>query len=190
MKSLSVTPPLHTPYVHVTQTLLPHNHTTRDAESDRERERRAGPRPETRKKGNALKLGQLVIDNIFGEGEVRGTEPLEKGAGVNVLIRWVEKPDEKPRSRGAQHLTQPQLLDESLIGKLVFIRWESPWGWSLGTIIEKLTKEATPRLFKKFNYRVKYMDGSKGPANLPLVNYAHGAGAAYNSWCLLEKEEE
>ena len=48
---------------------------------------------------------------------------------------------------------------------------------------------ATPRLFKKYNYQIKYMDGAKGPANLPLDNYASGANAAYNSWCLLEKIE-
>ena len=46
-------------------------------------------------KGNALKLGQLVIDNMFGEGEVRGTEPLEKGAGVT---HWTRR---RARSSGA-----------------------------------------------------------------------------------------
>ena len=40
-----------------------------------------------------------------------------------------------------------------------------------------------------FFYRVKWSDGSKGPANLPLENYSHGPTAPYNSWCLLQKEE-
>ena len=56
-------------------------------------------------KGNALKLGQLVIDDMFGEGEVRGTEPLEKGAGVNVLIRWIENTRSRTRSRGREVLS-------------------------------------------------------------------------------------
>ena len=39
------------------------------------------------------------------------------------------------------------------------------------------------------NYKVKYIDGSTGPASLPLDNYAFGSTAAYNSWCLLAKDE-
>ena len=89
---------------------------------------------------------------------------------------------------GLKVASAPLLLDDSLVGKLVFIRWEPPFGLSLGTILVKITS-STPRLFKKFNSRVKYADGAKGPANLPLDNYAHGESAAYNSWCLLERDE-
>ena len=56
------------------------------------------------------------------------------------------------------------------------------------TITHKITS-ATPRLFKKYNFKAEYIDGSTGPANLPLENYASGPTAPYNSWCLLEKDE-
>ena len=46
-----------------------------------------------------------------------------------------------------------------------------------------------PRLFKKFHYRINFSDGGKGPATLPLDNYASGEDPAYNSWCLLERDE-
>ena len=76
------------------------------------------------------------------------------------------------------------------VGKLVYLRWESPIGWVLGTIKAEITK-ATPKLFKKFNYRVEWIaDKAKGPANLPLDNYSHGPTAPYNSWCLLQKEKQ
>ena len=62
---------------------------------------------------------------------------------------------------------------------MVYLRWESPIGWVLGTIKAEITK-ATPKLFKKFNYRVEWIaDKAKGPANLPLDNYSHGPTAPY-----------
>ena len=90
---------------------------------------------------------------------------------------------------GLKVLPKPAKLDASLVGKFVYFRWESPVGWVLGTIKEEIT-QATPRLYKKFNYRVAWIvDKSKGPASLPLNNYSHGPTAPYNSWCLLEKDE-
>ena len=74
------------------------------------------------------------------------------------------------------------------MGKLLLLRWEQPHGWVMGTIVEKITS-ATPRLFKKFHYRINFSDGGKGPATLPLDNYASGEDAAYNSCCLLERDE-
>ena len=69
-------------------------------------------------------------------------------------------------------LPKPAQLDDSLVGKLVYLRWVTPWGWTLGVITERLTS-STPRLFKKFNYRIKWSsDGSKGPANLQPENYS------------------
>ena len=40
------------------------------------------------------------------------------------------------------------------------MRWNAPYGWLVGTIKEKFD-QSTPRLLKKFNYRVKWfvMDG-------------------------------
>ena len=46
---------------------------------------------------------------------------------------------------------------------------------------------ATPRLAKKFNFRVAWADNSKGPASLTAANYASGADAALNSWVILKK---
>ena len=57
--------------------------------------------------------------------------------------------------------SKPKVLDDSLVGKLLLIRWEPPYGWSMGTIAEKITS-ATPRLFKKFHYHIKYSDGAWG----------------------------
>ena len=34
-------------------------------------------------------MGSLVVGELFGEGVVRGTIPLEHGDGVNVLIDWL-----------------------------------------------------------------------------------------------------
>ena len=76
--------------------------------------------------GVELHIGDRVRDEMFGLGTVKGNVACV-GGGYNLVVDY-----------------------ESLVGKLVFIRWESPWGWSLGTIIEKLTKEATPKLIKKF----------------------------------------
>ena len=90
---------------------------------------------------------------------------------------------------GLKVLPKPAKVDASLVGKLVYLRWESPYGWMLGVIKEQITS-ATPRLFKKYNYRINWTsDCSKGPANLSLDNYSHGPTAPYNSWCLLHKEE-
>ena len=78
---------------------------------------------------------------------------------------------------------EPAVLDESLVGKSVYMRWEK-YGWQLGRIYEKLTKD-TPRLFNKFNYRVVWADQTKGPAMLAVANYGFGEYAAYSSWVIL-----
>ena len=52
--------------------------------------------------GNVLKVGQNVLDDIFGVGTVRGTVPVEKGDGFNVVF---EAADGKRHSRGSEHLT-------------------------------------------------------------------------------------
>ena len=63
------------------------------------------------------------------------------------------------------------------------MRWEK-YGWQLGRITDIVTN-ATPRVFKKFNYRIIWADGSKGPAKLCVENYGHGSDARYNSWAIL-----
>ena len=44
-----------------------------------------------------------------------------------------------------------------------------------------------PRLVKRFNYRVMWADGQKGPAKLAVANYSYGHHAAYNSWVILQQ---
>ena len=62
----------------------------------------------------------------------------------------------------------------------------APHGWLLGKVSEKFTTR-TPRLFAKFNYRVKWFDGWENH-KLNLDNYLHGSSAPYGAWVLLEKE--
>ena len=121
---------------------------------------------------------------LLGEGGEEADEGEEGAAEDSTTreIKWASLPD------GLKVLPSPQKLDDLIVGKLVYIRWEPPHGWSLGIITHQITS-ATPRLFKKFNYKVKYIDGSIGPANLSLDNYASGPTAAYNSWRLLENDE-
>ena len=64
-----------------------------------------GQTPVTDSLNNPLKTGQTVTDDMFGEGIVRGTVPLDKGLGLNVLIDWLGPKDtSKPKSRGAENL--------------------------------------------------------------------------------------
>lgn len=35
-----------------------------------------------------LKVGDRVVDDIFGEGTVLGMVPLKRGVGLNVDVRW------------------------------------------------------------------------------------------------------
>ena len=77
----------------------------------------------------------------------------------------------------------PSILDVSLVDSAVYMRWET-YGWQMGKITGMVTS-ATPRLVKKFNYRIVWADGSKGPAKLQVDNYGHGSHARYNSWVIL-----
>ena len=80
---------------------------------------------------------------------------------------------------------EPEKLDGSLVGENIYLRWER-YGWQLGKITAEGTK-ATPQLFKKFNFRVTWADGSKGPTKLAVESYAHGSDARYNSWVVLTR---
>ena len=59
---------------------------------------------------------------------------------------------------------------------------------SSGKITAIITND-TPRLAKKFNYRVVWNDGTRGPAKLAVDNYGHGANARFNSWVILTQNE-
>ena len=53
--------------------------------------------------------------------------------------------------------------------------------------ITGMVTSATPRLVKKFNYRIVCVGRrqQKGPAKLQVDNYGHGSHARYNSWVIL-----
>ena len=84
---------------------------------------------------------------------------------------------------GFEVADEPSKLDDTLVGSSVYMRWEK-YGWQLGRITDIVT-DATPRVFKKYNYRIIWADGSKGPAKLSVENYGHGSDARYNSWAIL-----
>ena len=66
------------------------------------------------------------------------------------------------------------------------MRWEK-YGWQLGRILDVITSTSrTSRLFKNFNFRIVWADGSKGPAKLAVESYAYGADARFNSWVILQ----
>ena len=65
------------------------------------------------------------------------------------------------------------------------MRWDTPYGWLIGKVSERFTP-STPRLFAKYNYRIKWFDGWENH-KLILDNYSGGVAAPYQSWVLLEK---
>ena len=117
-------------------------------------------------------------DGEDGEQDAEG-EDGEEGAALSRGIREVRwsVPD------GFTVAPEPSILDVSLVDSAVYMRWET-YGWQMGKITGMVTS-ATPRLVKKFNYRIVWADGSKGPAKLQVDNYGHGSHARYNSWVIL-----
>ena len=60
------------------------------------------------------------------------------------------------------------------------MRWEE-YGWQLCRITDIITN-ATPRVFKKFNYRIIWADGGSNQGaskKLSVENYRHGSDACY-----------
>jgi hypothetical protein len=78
---------------------------------------------------------------------------------------------------GFEVADEPSKLDDTLVGSSVYMRWEK-YGWQLGRITD-IVIDATLCVFKKFNYRITWADGSKGPAKLSVENYGHGSHARY-----------
>ena len=113
---------------------------------------------------------------------LRGPPPLLVGHRTTTArreVKWGLLPE------GLQPAPKPAKLDGSLVGQLIYRRWETPHGWLLGKIDKKFD-QSTPRLFKKFNYRIKWYDGWENHMLL-LDDYNHGPTAPYKSWVLLEK---
>ena len=113
----------------------------------------------------------MELDAEGEEGEEGG------GPGKVTAVKWYVL-------EGFKVVDEPANLDKSLIGKTVFMNWET-YGWQLGKITDVVDR-STPRLFAKYNFRVVWADRSKGPAKLAVDNYGGGSTARLNSWVLLE----
>ena len=125
--------------------------------------------------------GVEEIEEAAGSGE-EGDDVAAAAAGTTTArreVKWGLVPE------GLQLAPKPAKLDGSLIGMFIYLRWATPHGWLLGKI-EKKFDQSTPRLFKKFNYRIKWFDGWENHMLL-LDDYNHGPTAPYKSWVLLEK---
>ena len=157
------------------------------------------------KRLHALRRGRIITDDELavdeeeeetGE-EAAGEEAGEEEAGeeeVGEEEAGEEEAEEVAARRevkwylpeGLVVSPKPTKLDDKLVGSLIFMRWDAPHGWLVGKVTEMFTP-ATPRLFAKFNYRVKWIDGWENH-KLLLDNYMGGPTAPYKSWVLLEKE--
>ena len=99
---------------------------------------------------HALQRGQLLTDDELlleadPQGEMSGTtaeadvDEEGEGEGEDALaaaadqreIKWGLLPE------GLTVAPKPASLDDSLKGKLIYMRWASPHGWLLGTLSEK-----------------------------------------------------
>ena len=140
-----------------------------------------------------LRRGILIFNDVTehdsgSDGEESVDEEDEGGAGG---AEGDEGEEGAARSRGISEArwsipdgfsvaTEPSTLDGSLVNSAVYMRWDI-YGWQMGKITSEVTN-ATPRLAKKFNYRIVWADGTKGPAKLQVGNYGHGSHARYSSW--------
>ena len=127
-----------------------------------------------------MEEGEEVDGEEGEEGEEQEGAAEVAGAPGRKEVRWFV-PD------GFKVADEPKELDEKLVESSIYMRWEK-YGWQLGKIVGTITS-ATPRLFAKFNYRIMWADGHKGPAKLSVENYAYGAHAAYNSWVILQPKD-
>ena len=58
------------------------------------------------------------------------------------------------------------------------MNWKD-YGWYFGQVKELINASQNPRLARKFNVRVTWVDRSKGPCHLNLAAYAHGIDAPF-----------
>ena len=153
------------------------------------------------KRLHALRRGHIITDDelaVDEDEEETGEEALGTGGGgggggEEAEVEAEEAEEVATRREVKWHLPEglvmspkPTKLDDKLVGSLIFMRWDAPHGWLVGKVKEMFTP-ATLRLFAKFNYRVKWIDGWENH-KLLLDNYMGGPLAPYKSWVLLEKE--
>jgi len=82
---------------------------------------------------------------------------------------------------------KPTVIDASLVGCTIFMRWPAPHGWLLGKLTERFITPQTPRLYAKFNVRIRWIDGWENH-NLLLDNYLQGPNAPVYAWVVVDKD--
>ena len=139
-----------------------------------------------------LRRGNLIFNEVQeGDGPEGEEEEIEDdgedkedgeegGADGFAEVKWSVPP-------GFEVADEPARLDQSLIGERVYLHWEK-YGWQLGKITDVIT-EKTPQLFKKYNFRVMWADGTKGPTKLTVETYAYGDAARHDSWVILKEKQ-
>ena len=108
-----------------------------------------------------IRRGRLIVEDANSSGSESedggGNEGGDGGsgdAGKPKEVAWA-------LPEGFELGTEPAKLDVSLKGQMVYMRWAT-YGWQLGKIYDVIDR-STPRLLKKFNFRVMWMDNTKGP---------------------------
>ena len=139
---------------------------------------------------HTLRRTTLIFNDINDDASGNGSEDGgEEGGEGEEGEEGEEGPQATPVTwsvpDGFKVADEPEVLDKSLIGQKVYMRWEK-YGWQLGKITDVVTQK-TPQLFKKFNFRVIWSDGGKGPVKLDAASYACGPDARFNSWVVLEE---
>ena len=129
------------------------------------------------KRLHALRRGRIITNDelaVDEEEEETGEEAAGEEAGEEEAGEEAEEAEEVAARRevkwylpeGLVVSPKPTKLDDKLVGSLIFMRWDAPHGWLVGKVTEMFTP-ATPRLFAKFNYRVKWIDARALPAPPP-----------------------
>ena len=132
--------------------------------------------------GETSGAAMAEADDEAGDDDADDADDADDGvaeAAGRREVKWGLLPE------GLQVAPKPDALNDSLKDKIIYMRWPTPHGWLVGTIKEKFT-QATPRLYAKFNYRIKWFDGWENH-KLSLDDYNSGPTAPYKSWVMLDK---
>ena len=130
---------------------------------------------------------ELTIDEQSeGGGEGSGGEAGEEGEEGEEGAETEEDPSQREVKwglpEGLKVAKKPTKLDDALLGMIILMRWAAPHGWAVGKITTQIT-EATPRVFKNFNFRCTWTDGWTNTM-LKLDEYEGGPTAPYGSWVI------
>ena len=128
----------------------------------------------------------------IGLGPIRDTsgKPKSRSAGnlkVKYGMRVVQTHSGAAFESGATARARGQNDAEAAHACMRTWRWQSRLN-----LMQQLSLARRPGghcLFKKFNFRIMWADGHKGPAKLAVENYGYGTHAAYNSWVILQPKD-